>query len=240
MKITAKRTAICLMVSASLILSGCASTGSSMTGNQPATDSRLTNGQEAEFFSASGFQACAVAAGMGVAACMLLKSEEKTQCAIKAGIAACGVAMGANYYLDSRRAEYANTTDRLQAMNNDIQKDTEVVVARTNTAKQVIADNSKTLTQIAKDKDQAGFDKAVAQRQLGKVDADLAQLNKELTNMRKKATEYQQVAKSEQSEATETELAMVNTKVLELNKQIAVLEKEVNGLYDQRSAITVG
>ena len=83
MKITAKRTAICLMVSASLILSGCASTGSSVTGNQPATDSRLTNGQEAEFFSASGFQACAVAAGMGVAACMLLKSEEKTQCAIK-------------------------------------------------------------------------------------------------------------------------------------------------------------
>ncbi len=148
--------------------------------------------------------------------------------------------MGANYYLDSRRAEYANTTDRLQAMNNDIQKDTEVVVARTNIAKQVIADNSKTLTQIAKNKDQAGFDKVVAQRQLGKVDADLAQLNKELTNMRKKATEYQQVAKSEQSEATEAELAMVNAKVLELNKQIAVLEKEVNGLYDQRSAITVG
>ena len=147
---------------------------------------------------------------------------------------------GANYYLDTRRAEYANTTDRLQAMNNDIQKDTEVVVARTNTAKQVIADNSKTLTQIAKDKDQAGFDKVVAQRQLGKVDADLAQLNKELTNMRKKAAEYQQVAKSEQSEATEAELAMVNTKVLELNKQIAVLEQEVNGLYDQRSAITVG
>ncbi|MOA20643.1 hypothetical protein D3C78_1410980 [compost metagenome] len=58
--------------------------------------------------------------------------------------------------------------------------------------------------------------------------------------MRKKATEYQQVAKSEQSEATETELAMVNTKVLELNKQIAVLEQEVNGLSDQRSAITVG
>jgi len=58
--------------------------------------------------------------------------------------------------------------------------------------------------------------------------------------MRKKAAEYQQVAKSEQSEATEAELAMVNTKVLELNKQIAVLEQEVNGLYDQRSAITVG
>ncbi|MCU7986837.1 hypothetical protein [Shewanella sp. SW24] len=240
MKFIFKRTAICLMVSTSLIISGCASTGSSMTGNQPATDSRLTNGQEAEFFSASGFQACAAAAGIGIAACMFLKSEEKTQCSIKAGIAACGVAMGANYYLDSRRAEYANTTERLQAMDRDIQKDTEVVVARTNIAKQVIADNSKTLTQIAQDKDKASFDKALAQRQLGKVDADLAQLKKELTNMRKKATEYQQVAKSEQSEVAETELAMVNTKVLELNKQISLLEQEVNGLYDQRSAITVG
>ncbi|MGE6106250.1 hypothetical protein [Aeromonas sobria] len=240
MKFTLKRASICLVVSTSLFLSGCASTGSSMAGSQTATDPRLTHGQEAEFFSTSGFQACAAAAGLGVAACMLLKSEEKTQCAIKAGIAACGVAMGANYYFDSRRAEYANTTERLQAMNNDIQKDTEIVVSRTNTARQVIADNSNTLTKISQDKDKAGFDKAIAQHQLGKVDADLAQLKKELSNMRKKAAEYQQVAKSEQSEATETELAMVNTKVLELNKQIAVLEKEVNSLYDQRSAITVG
>ncbi|MGL5031033.1 MAG: hypothetical protein ACRC5V_06605 [Aeromonas sp.] len=239
MMMTAKRTAICLMVSASLILSGCASTGSSLLGSKPATDSRLTSGDDAEFFTASGLQACVVAAGLGVGSCLLLKPGAKLTCSIAAGIAACGVAMGANYYLDSRRAQYSNTGERLQVMSNDIQKDTDVVVARTNIAKQVIADNNKMLAKISADKDKAGFDKAAAQRELGKVDADLAHFKKELTNMRKKANEYQQVAKSEQSQDGKAQLAMVNTKVSTLNKQISVLEKEVNGLYDQRTAITL-
>ncbi|MGL5037781.1 MAG: hypothetical protein ACRC6F_08635 [Aeromonas sp.] len=119
MMMTAKRTAICLMVSTSLILSGCASTGSSLLGSKPATDSRLTSDDEAEFFTASGLQACVVAAGAGIGACLLLKAEKKAACSIAAGIAACGVAMGANYYLDNRRAQYSNTGERLQVMSND-------------------------------------------------------------------------------------------------------------------------
>lgn len=60
--------------------------------------------------------------------------------------------MGANYYLDNRRAQYADTTQRLKAMDADIQKDTNSVVERTNTAKQVIAENNKTLTQLSLEK----------------------------------------------------------------------------------------
>src|SRR5690554_226486 len=111
-------------VAGALLLTGCASTGSSMlSGNQSAADPRLTQGNDAQFFSKSGFQACAAGAVVGVTACMLSGSSNRAQCAVIAGLGACGVAMGANFYLDQRRNEYASTTERLEVMSQDIQAD---------------------------------------------------------------------------------------------------------------------
>ena len=239
-----KKSSFVCFLATTLLVSGCAQTGSTVLDKNASTtnsaDPRLTNGKSAELFSKSGYQACLAGASVAIGACVLFKSEDKAQCAITAGIAACGVAMGANYYLDNRRAQYADTTQRLQAMDADIQKDTNAVVERTNTAKQVIADNNKTLTQISLEKDNAGFDKAAAQQKLTKVDANISLLKNELSNMRKKSTEYQSVLNSEQSEASAEELSTLTAKIGDLNNQISVLEKEVNGLYDQRSAITLG
>lgn len=67
-------------------------------GNGGTADPRLSAGNDAKFFSTSGYQACAVAAGAGVLACALSNSGNKAACAVVAGLAACGVAMGANYY----------------------------------------------------------------------------------------------------------------------------------------------
>lgn len=238
-----KKSFVCFLIT-TLLLSGCAQTGSKVLDKNASTtnsaDTRLTNGKGAEFFSKSGYQACVVGASVAIGSCILLSSKNKAQCAITAGVAACGVAMGANYYLDSRRAQYANTTQRLEAMDADIQKDTNAVVERTNIAKQVIADNNKMLTQISLEKDNSGFDKAAAQQKLVKVDANIALLKNELGNMRKKASEYQNVISNEQSETSAAELSSLTAKIGDLNNQISVLEKEVNGLYDQRSAITLG
>ena len=240
------RSLICALIS-TLLLSGCAQTGSQALNNNAPTassstsaDTRLTSGKDAQFFSKSGYQACLLSAGAAITTCVVFSSKNKAECAIAAGIAACGVAMGANYYLDNRRAQYADTTQRLKAMDADIQKDTNSVVERTNTAKQVIAENNKTLTQLSLEKDNAGFDKAAAQKKLSTVDANISLLKNELGNMHKKASEYQSVINSEQSEASAEELSVLTAKVQDLNRQISVLEKEVNSLYDQRSAITLG
>lgn len=131
------------------LLSGCASTGSSLLSGAQADD-RLTSGQDAKFFSRSGFQACAGAAAVGVLACMLSNSSNKAACAIIAGVAACGVAMGTNYYLDQRRTEYANTTERLAAMQRDVEADTANILERTRTAQQVIADDKRQIADIEK------------------------------------------------------------------------------------------
>ena len=56
---------IAFVVASSLLMTGCANTGSSMLGEGEGdgTDPRLTQGNDAEFFSKSGYQACAVGAG---------------------------------------------------------------------------------------------------------------------------------------------------------------------------------
>ena len=103
---------IAFVATAGMLLSGCATTGSSMLDNNASPDPRLTQSSDAEFFSKSGYQACAVGAGIGILSCALSNSSNKAVCAVAAGITACGVAMGANYYLDQRRSEYADTTGR--------------------------------------------------------------------------------------------------------------------------------
>ena len=54
-----KRLLLGSAVAGALFLTGCASTGSSMLGAGSSADPRLTQGNDAEFFSKSGLQACA-------------------------------------------------------------------------------------------------------------------------------------------------------------------------------------
>jgi septal ring factor EnvC (AmiA/AmiB activator) len=225
-------------VAGSILLTGCASTGSTMTGNSP--DPRLTQGSTAEFFSKSGYQACAVAAGAGVLACALSNSGNKAACAVVAGLAACGVAMGANYYLDQRRSQYSNTTERLQVMTKDVQADTDKVVARTAVAQQVINDDQQSIAKIKRDIAAKTVDKTKAAAELASIDENIAVLKKDLGNMRSKVTEYTKVADAERAQGNSAEIKQVDINILKMNEKVASLQKEVDGLYNQRNAITLG
>ncbi|MFV0932732.1 hypothetical protein [Pseudomonas jessenii] len=233
---------IAFVVASSLLMTGCANTGSSMLGDGESEDPdpRLTQGNDAEFFSKSGYQACAVGAGVGILACALSNSNNKTVCVIAAGITACGVAMGANYYLDQRRAEYADTTTRLAKMNSDVEQDTQKVIARTETAQQVINDDRAQIAQIKKDIANKKVDKSRAQAQIAGIDSDIARLRKDLANMRTKVTEYRKVADAERSQGTSAEIRQVDMNIQRMNQKVVSLQKEVDALYSQRSAITLG
>lgn len=222
------------VLTGSLLLGGCASTGSNMV------DPRLTQGSDAQFFSKSGYQACAIGAGSGVLACLVSNSGNKTVCAIAAGVTACGVAMGANYYLDQRRSEYANTSQRLQAYNNDVQADTQKVVARTATAQQVIQDDQAQIAQIKRDLASKKIDQTQAKKQIASIDSNIAQLRTELTNMRTKVKGYSDVVQTERAQGDAPELKQIDANISKMNEKVASLQKEVDGLYNQRSAITLG
>lgn len=229
------------MLASSVLLGGCATTGSSMVDNSvTSADPRLTQGNDAKFFSTSGLTACAAAAGVGVLACAVSNSGDKTKCMVVAGIAACGVAMGANYYYDHRRSQYANTAERLKVMGDEVRADTEKVAMRTNTLQQVINDDKQRIADLKKAYQAKTIDRAAAQKQLSEVDANLALMRKDLAGMRNKAGEYQKTAELERQNGAGRDIEKIDAEITKMNSKVVALQKEVDGLYSQRSAITLG
>lgn len=224
-----------------LILTGCASTGSSLLQDvTTSADPRLTKSSDAEFFSKSGYQACAAGALTGVLACTLSNSSNKALCAIAAGVATCGVAMGANYYLDQRRSEYANSAERLKVMSDDVREDTRKVQERTQTALQVIADDKKSLARIQTEMKRQALDKAAAQKDLGRIDKNIAVLRKDLDNMNDKVAQYREVSDAERASGNKRQAGKLDEEIKKMNAQVASLQGEVDMLFEQRSAITLG
>ena len=115
-----------------------------MLGKGVRPDPRLTQGNDAKFFSQSGLEACMMGAA-GAVVGLLAGGKNKGTAAVVGAVAACGVAMGANYYLDVRRGQYQNTSDQLKAMGDDIKTDTQKVQARSNSIKAVMADDKRKL-----------------------------------------------------------------------------------------------
>lgn len=220
-------------------ISGCASTGSSLLTGSSA-DPRLTQGENSDFFSRSGFQACVGGALLGITACMLSNSGNKLVCSAIAGVAACGIAMGGDYYLSERRRQYANTTDRLAAMRADVEKDTNEVQARTQAAQGVIADNKKELVQISADLKNKTIEQEQAGKRLKTIDANIARLNKELGNMNERVQKYREVADAEREQGNPASVKSLDREIDAMNLKVAVLQKEVDDLYTMRSAVTLG
>lgn len=235
-----RTTLLSLAASCAILVTGCATTGSNMLGSSASADPRLTNSDTASFFSKSGYQACAVGAGVGVLSCLASNSSNKAACAIAAGIAACGVAMGANYYLDDRRAKYSDTNQRLQVMTQDIQNDTNHVIQRTEVAQRVMDDDKRIIAKIKQDKNAKRLDIAQANKDLATVDNNIALLNKDLKNMKAKANEYAKAAQKERAEGAGSKVNKMDQEISRMNQKVALLETEIDDLFSQRSAITLG
>ncbi|MFI3039181.1 hypothetical protein ACH54D_20275 [Atlantibacter hermannii] len=243
---TFKRTTTCFLVSATLLLSGCANTGSSLlSGTKP--DPRLTTTEQSRFFSASGAQGCGVGALSGAALGAMvgaLAGDTKKAVAGAAigGAAGCAAGMTANYYLDGLKKNYASTSDRLEAMNTDIRNDTAAVNKSMLAMKQVISENQATLTKMSIQKDKAGFDKAAAKVQLSQIDANISKMKETMKGMKEKDSAYKVALQGQAAttSADKNKLESLNKEYASLNSKISDLEKETNELYEQRQAISLG
>jgi prefoldin subunit 5 len=197
-------------------------------------DPRLKDNSSVKFFSKSGGKACASGAALGAATC-LFGGGDKAKCMAVRAAGACAVAMTANYYLDKKRAEYANTEDFLDAVIADVQKDNEQLKMLTQTAESVLRDDKAKIAQIKEDIATDTLKKKEAKKQLQSIDANTAFLQKTLEEVRDKKKEWQKVADAERGKSKR-----VNALDAEINKmqlQIVALEAEVDQLYEQRSAI---
>ncbi|MDV7213313.1 hypothetical protein [Azotobacter beijerinckii] len=231
---TAKRIAWATLA---LLLAGCQTMGAPGGGQ---TDPRLANSSSAQFFSKSGWQACAGGAVVGVLACQLANPDRKGACMATAAVVGCGVGMGANYYLDQRRSQYANAEQRLDVAIADVRKDNLELQDLSRTARTVIADDRQSIAMIQRDIAAKRVQRAHAQQRLAKVDANLVFLRDKLANARTKQQEWRKVAAAERSSASAARLDTLNAEINSMQRQIGSLEAEIDQLYKQRSAIRLG
>ncbi|MFQ1064818.1 hypothetical protein [Bordetella trematum] len=226
-------------MAATLAITGCASTGSSMLGGAQ-VDPRLDAGNDAEFFSRSGFQACAGAAALGVAACLLTApSNKKAMCAIIAGVAACGVAMGTNYYLDYRRSQYKTTGEMLDAMTQDVEQDTQKLQQRSQTIQAVIDSDKQKLAQLNAEVKTGRMQEEAARKQLRNIDANIARIKKEQANIDDKIASYREVSAATTG-GSKAEIKKLDAQIEKMQVEAAKLRNAMGVLTTQRDSLDWG
>lgn len=227
------------------LLGGCAGMpnpysmpGSSNNVAAGSVDPRLSNSHSAQFFSKSGWQACAGGALTGILACQLGNPSDKGSCMAAAAVVGCGVGMGANYYLDTQRSKYANAEQRLDATIADVRKDNQELQSLTRTAQEVIAEDRSKIEQIKRDLAAKRLRNEEARQQIASIDANAAFLKKTLADTRAKEQEWRKVAAAERGSGAKVD--SLEAEINAMQRQIASLEQEVDELYQQRSSIQLG
>ncbi|MWN05230.1 hypothetical protein [Gilliamella sp. Pas-s95] len=223
---------VILTLCISLILTGCQGSGGVSSRN---VDPALTKSNTAKFFSKSAWQSCAIGAGLGGIGCML--AGGKTGVCLASAAVGCGVMMGANYYLDSKRAEYADDEMRLDVYIQDVQKNTYEVQAVTETAKAVLDKNLATLKVLNNQIKNDTLNKKQAQNDLTQIDANIAYLRDKLKSMKKVENDW--VSISSQERQSGVRVSRLDQQISQLHKQISVLENQINLVTKQRSAVKV-
>jgi archaellum component FlaC len=212
--------------------------GETQSNQQPQADPRLTNSTEAKFFSQSGMQACAGGAFIGILGCQLSNATDKDDCMLKAAFVGCGVGMGANYYYDYRRSEYAKDEQLLDTMIADVREDNRKLQNLNRTAKSVLAEDKKELAKIKEDIANNTVNTGEANRTLHEIDANTKYLQSTLSELRKREKEWRSVAAKETNSGAR--LDTLNAEINKMNRQIAQLESDIDELFMQRSAIQLG
>ncbi|HDR1196001.1 hypothetical protein M8853_07335 [Pasteurella multocida] len=229
-----------LTLSTAVVLAGCQNTGDSYFGSQ----SSLSTGEEAEFFSDSGWNACAWGAAggavLGAGVALLSGKDAGTAAAVGvAGAAAgCGALMGTNYYLEKQRKAYAKKEDRLNAYIAETRKNSDMVRKATAKAKTQLDRNNKTLVNLNKQLKSGAIQQADAKKQLAQIDADIKAAQNNLASMKKRAQTLREVASKEKSSGLN--VSRFEAEIASLNKQIATYERLVDASSKQRSAIQIG
>jgi len=105
--------------------------------------------QQSRSFAETSGQAClSVGAAAAIAAYLLSDRGNRGRNAAIAGAAGCGVGMGVNYYVQNRRAQYANAEHRLQVMIRDIRRDNARLAQLVGTTRQVVAEDRRRIAQV--------------------------------------------------------------------------------------------
>ncbi|HHJ16969.1 MAG TPA: hypothetical protein ENJ80_09760 [Gammaproteobacteria bacterium] len=208
-------------------------------GAAPMTASEQKLREEGKSINTSGLQACLISAGaVGTATYLLTGDKGK---AIGGAIVACGVGVGANYYLQNKRQQYANGEQRLQAMIEDVRKDNARLSRIIQSAGEVVAEDRQRIDEIDKAYRAKQITLEQAQEKMRSVDDNKAYLEQTLANLRKREEEWKQVAEDERKQQPNSKkMVEMDKEIGKLQEQIASLEEDLNILINRRSVSPIG
>jgi outer membrane lipoprotein SlyB len=231
-----KKTFGVLMLSSSLALAGCAGTGSS--------SSSLDSGDDAKFFSSSGWGSCAWGAAGGAALGALTglltggDTESTVAGAAIGGAAGCAAGMSANYYLEKQRKTYVKKEDRLNAYIADVRQNSQMVQKSTEKLNAATAKNNQLIAKVNSQLKSGTIQKAEAKQQLAQVDADIKAAKERLSVMKSNLNMLSDTAKAERSSGASSK--RLDQEISQLRKQVSTYEQALQAQVKQRSAIQVG
>lgn len=205
-------------------------------GVQPAP--ALANSSEISFFSKSGLQACGGGALAGVVTCKITKTCDSSKGAAKAAFLGCGIGMGANYYLEYQRGQYADAEQRLDALIADARSDNQKLKTLTQQAQQVMSADKSTLAQIQQGIKRKTMERSAAEAQLAQVDANTQALNKTLADLKARQQQWLDVANKERGQSTKAQA--LDAEIGRMQKQIVNLEQSVDSIERQRAGLALG
>ena len=193
---------------------------------------------ESAVFNKSGLQACLITGGATAVLTYLLKKDEGA--AIAAAVVGCGVGIGANYYLQQRRKEYANDEQRLEQMIADVRADNERLGRIITSAEEVIDEDQKKIDSIDRDYKNKQITMEQAQQQMQSVDDNREFLEQTLTNLKKREADWLEIAEEERGSQSEADMAGMDQEIGQLQNQIAALESDLEILVNRRSVSPIG
>jgi peptidoglycan hydrolase-like protein with peptidoglycan-binding domain len=212
------------------------SNGNSTPGSATPAEQQLR--AESAVFNKSGLQACLITGGATAVLTYLIKKDEGA--AIAAAIVGCGVGIGANYYLQQRRKEYASDEQRLEQMIADVRADNERLGRIIASAEEVVSDDKKKIDSIDRAYKQKQITMEQARQQMQSVDDNREYLEQTLANLKKREADWLEIAEAERGNQSSADMAGMDQEIGTLQNQIAALESDLEILVNRRSVSPIG
>lgn len=227
-------------IAAVLLLNACA-LGPSTKGDYSKADPSITK-EEVNFFSSSGYMACAAGGAVGalggVLACLGKDPSTMVACGAAGAIAGCAVFMGGNYYLNSLRSEYKLVEDRINAVTKDIEEDNKRLSALNTQTTELIKQDKNYLANLNKTIKNKEELKKAKEDKLVQINANIAYLTDTSEAYAKKLSSFDEVRKGivlddkgnniKLSADDKKQLALLDKRLKQLKQEKADLEKNIS------------
>jgi chromosome segregation ATPase len=174
-----------------------------------------------------------VGAVAAVAAYLLSDRRQRGRNAAIAGAAGCGVGMGVNHYVQTRRSQYADGEQRLQVMIQDVRQDNERLEGLIDTTRQVVSEDRKRIAEIDAAYGSNEISVAQARSEMRAVVDNRNHLRQTLEALRQKEREWKQISIYERHSGIDTraldiEIQELRRNISTIEEELAVIEQEIS------------